>query len=189
VKNSEELQSEKYLLMFKLDAKNLFSRVLYRKPEYITIFALKRTRDHFIDIFKNRYRDVTLSEISHCALETIQALNDFYDEVDSIRWYLITTEDMPNSVSDELDRRFIRLEELHNSLILQIDKELGIESDILMGTVAELSFQEEETAGDTLVDPMDDPSFESEELEDFSGNELEDIEFQDLTDPTDPQDH
>ena len=164
---------------------NLFSRILYRKPEYITIFALKRTREHFEDIFKNRYRDVTMDEISNCSIDTIQALNNFYEETESIRWYLVTTEDMPNGVSDELDRRFITLETLHNTLIIHIDAELGIESDIQVGTVKELTFQEE---SDNSVDSESDQEQFSEfdemdatELVDFSDDE-DSSEFQEVSD-------
>jgi hypothetical protein len=181
LKNSKDLTAEKFLLLFKLDAMNMFSRILYRKPEYITIFALKRTREHFEDIFKNRYRDVTMEEISHCSTDTIVALNNFYEETESIRWYLITTEDMPNGVSDELDRRFVTLETLHNTLIIHIDAELGIESDIQVGSVKELSFQGESESEINQEEFSEFDETDDAELVDFSDSD--DLStFQDVSD-------
>lgn len=184
MKNSEEIIAEKYLMMFKADAMNLFSRILYRKPEYITIFALKRTREHFEDVFRNRYRDVTMQEIAHCNKETIEALNIFYEETESIRWYLSTTEDMPNRVSDELDRKFVNLETFHNNLIIQIDSELGIESDIEYGTVKELSFQEQESESEFAETSESYEEFEAQELTDFNGDD-DSTSFRDVNDSTD----
>ena len=45
----------RYLLLFKLDAQNLFNRVVMRQHEYIEAFSLKRNRAVFRDIFENRY--------------------------------------------------------------------------------------------------------------------------------------
>jgi hypothetical protein len=120
--------SQRYLLLFKLDAKALFERVYNRRHEYISIFALKRNRDHFQEVFKTRYWSATVSDLSHCSSETIEALNQYYKLIDELKWYLDHTEDMPNTIEDYLDRYLKKLKQSYDLVNLYIDAQLGIDS-------------------------------------------------------------
>lgn len=126
-KNTEITQ--RLLVLLKYDANNLFKRIKERKSEYLEIFALRRTRDHFPMIFDNRYSKTLITELIHCSTELIQILDQYYSHSEEISWYLFQTEDMPNTVEDYIDRKIIRMEKLLSNLNLYLDAELGIHSD------------------------------------------------------------
>lgn len=148
VKISED--SQRMLMLLKLDALRLFERIKYRAPEYMYDFSLKRTRDHFPEIFRNRYDEVTIKELMLCGQEVLAGLDMFYNKVDEMRWYLNHTQDMPNRVEDKLHHHIKELEKHFQTLNLYIDAEMGL----LQETQAEES-QEEETALDLGTDETD----------------------------------
>lgn len=126
-KNTESTQ--RVLVLLRIDANNLFKRIKERKSEYLEIFALRRTREHFPMIFNNRYETTTIMDLSHCSTDLITILDQFYTHVDEIKWYLFQTEDMPNTVEDYINRKISRMEKLLGTLNLFLDAELGIESE------------------------------------------------------------
>lgn len=126
-KNSEATQ--RVLVLLKIDANNLFKRIKERKNEYLEIFALRRTREHFPMIFDNRYDGTSIMDLSHCSTDLITILDQFYSHVDEIKWYLYQTEDMPNTVEDYIERKIIRMDKLLKTLNLFLDAELGIVSE------------------------------------------------------------
>lgn len=119
--------TRKYLILFRLDSHNLLSRLSERREEYLEIFALRRTREHFEKIFFTRYYDTKLSELSVLPEEVIQKIYNFYTIVDDLHWYLYSTQNMPGAVGDELDRYLAKLERSFNELDDLIKEELGIE--------------------------------------------------------------
>ncbi|MBL7664554.1 MAG: hypothetical protein JNM93_05430 [Bacteriovoracaceae bacterium] len=118
--------SQRYLILFKLDATRLFERIKHRKPQYLEIFALKRTREHYRDIFFSRYTQATIQELAQCGQDIIAALDDYYGRVEALNWYLNHTEDMPVTIDEKLEREIKKMEQLLSKLRLYIDAELGI---------------------------------------------------------------
>lgn len=116
---------QRYMLLFKIDAKNLYSRIKDRQHEYIEIFSLKRSRAIFRDVFDNRYAKASAFDLSHCSQEVIEALDQFYTRADELYWYLKHTQDMPNTIEDEVSRKVTRLGKLFDQLSLYIDAELS----------------------------------------------------------------
>ena len=127
IKISENTQ--RMLMLLKLDAKRLFDRIKFRAPEYMYEFSLKRTRDHFPEVFKNRYDLTTIEELMLCGPEVIAGLDQFYTKVDEMRWYLNHTQDMPNRVEDKLHSHIRELEKYFDMLNLYIDAEMGLISE------------------------------------------------------------
>lgn len=124
VQISEE--SQRMLMLLKLDSRRLFERIKYRVSEYMYEFSLKRSREQFREIFTNRYDSVLIKELMLCGQEVIAGLDQFYSKVDEIRWYLNHTQDMPNRVEDKLQSHIRELEKLYNTLNLYIDAEMGL---------------------------------------------------------------
>jgi hypothetical protein len=124
IKTSEN--SERLLMLLKLDAKRLLERVKYRAPEYVAEFSLKRTRDHFPEIFKNRYDETQIRELMLCGPEVIVGLDKFYSKIDEMRWYVNHTQDMPSKVEDKMYSHIRELEKFFDMLNLYIDVEMGI---------------------------------------------------------------
>lgn len=119
-------ETQRMLMLLKLDAKRLFERVKYRAPEYMYEFSLKRTRDHIPAVFDNRYEKTTIKELLLCSQEVIAGLDLFYTKADEMRWYLNHTQDMPNRVEDKLHSHIRELEKHFETLNLYIDVEMGL---------------------------------------------------------------
>jgi len=134
-KNSESAQ--RILVLLKNDANNLFDRIKTRKTEYLEIFALRRTREHFPTIFKNRYEGTSIDELSHCSSDLITVLDQYYTHSEEMSWYLFQTEDMPNTVEDFIDRKIRKMEKLLSTLNLYLDAELGIQNEAISQMVEE----------------------------------------------------
>jgi hypothetical protein len=129
LKSRNDEHTQRVLMLLKIDANNVFQRIKQRKTEYLEIFALRRTREHFPMIFNNRYEQTSLENLVHCSTELITTLDQFYTPVEEMKWYLFQTEDMPNTVEDYIDRKIRRMEKLLATLNLYLDAELGIEGE------------------------------------------------------------
>lgn len=140
MKSRNDEATQRVLLLLKIDANNLFKRIRNRKSEYLEIFALRRTREHFPKIFRNRYEETSIMDLSHCSTELITTLDQFYTLAEEMSWYLFQTEDMPNTVEDYIDGRIRKMEKLLATLNLYLDAELGIMSEI---SLPEESFADE----------------------------------------------
>jgi hypothetical protein len=121
--------AQRYMLLFKIDARNLFNRIKERRVEYINIFSLKRSRSIFKDIFDCRYSKSTHFDLSHCSQDVIIAMDSFYTAVDELYWYLKYTQDMPKMIEDEVYRRVNKIEKLYEMLALYVDAELSGETN------------------------------------------------------------
>ena len=121
--------TRRYLILFKLDADGLYDRVVRRKREYLEIFALKRKRDHFDIVFYSKFWQSTFSDLVHCSEEAISTMDNFYKLMEEVKWYLDHTDDMPNTIDDELDRRFKKIKDSYEMLTLYLNADLGVEHD------------------------------------------------------------
>lgn len=95
----KELKNVVALLI--LDSKHLMERIVERKLEYISEFSLKRTREHFKEIFFSRYREVKASDLKKLSSEMIVCLDEFYSLVEEFYWYLMHTQDMTQGVETQ----------------------------------------------------------------------------------------
>ena len=124
MKTRETEIAQRYLLLFKLDAERVFERIITRRDEYLEVFANRRVRNHFDEIFKNRMGEAKIEHLAHCSSDTIGALDQFYEQIDVLWWYLKVTQDMPGSVAEEVDRKIVRLRKLYETLMLFLNAEL-----------------------------------------------------------------
>ncbi len=130
MKSRKDEVTQRYLLLFKLDAFNLLQRIKTRRKEFVDIFAMRRTREHFAWVFASRYDRATIKDLAHCSGETIAALDQYYGLADEMKWYLFQTEDMPNTVEESIFRLTKRLDKLHATLVLYLDAELSIDEAV-----------------------------------------------------------
>lgn len=150
MKSRIDVNAGRVLLLIKLDATSLFNRIKSRKLEYLNVFAIKRTREHFSKIFTNRYRDVKIEQLQLCPEECILSIDKFYNFALGIEWYFSCTEDMPNTVEDKLNRWLHELETYFATMNLYIDAELGYSDEVI------------ESSDDSMED-----TFEIQNLEDI----------------------
>ena len=125
MKSNHSEASSRYMVLVKIDATNLFDRINERKSDYLEMFSLKRDRDIFKSIFRSRFSKSTLFDLSHLPLEVIEVSNDFYTEVDRLFWYLMHTQDMPNTIEDEIIRYLHIIRKKFDVLTLYVDAELS----------------------------------------------------------------
>jgi hypothetical protein len=130
MKSTKDELTLRVLTLLKIDANNVLNRIVERRSEYIEVFALRRTREHFPLIFDNRYNAASLRDLTHCSIETINALDHFYLTIDQLRWYLFCTEDMPNTVEDIVLGKIGKLKKLFKTLELYINEEMGIDAPV-----------------------------------------------------------
>ena len=123
-KNEKDL-ANRYLILLRNDAYNLFHRINDRRSEFVDIFSLKRDRSIFKEVFRNRYEGMSVGELSHFSVEIIELANKYYQDIDELYWYLEKTQDMPNTIEDEVIRSCNRLEGQLENVLLYIDAELS----------------------------------------------------------------
>ncbi len=61
MKKQENEMRDKYLLLLKIDSKNLLDRIEQRFSEVMDDFSLKRDRSIFKEIFFSRYENIYLN--------------------------------------------------------------------------------------------------------------------------------
>ncbi len=143
-------ETQRILVLLKLDSKRLFERIKDREIEYIAIFSIKRTREHFKDIFRNRYRDIPIEDLKKCGQEVIVGLDNFYSLVEEMQWYLNHTENMPSTVEDHVKVYIKKLSQLYETLSLYIDAELGIDEDSSLHSSTDFNDLEFNETGDEV---------------------------------------
>lgn len=117
--------TQRYLVLIKLDARNLFNRIHLRHDQYLEVFSSKRDRRIFKEIFENRYSKCLFSDLSHLPVEIIEIANEFYQASEDLYWYLKYTQDMPNTIEDEIIRKTHFIGKRLEILNLYIDAELS----------------------------------------------------------------
>ena len=56
------------------------------------------------------------------------SIDEFYTMADNIKWYLLTTQDMPNTVNEKIDKMIISLDKSYGKLKHHINNALKEES-------------------------------------------------------------
>lgn len=123
-KRPEEL-AQKLLVLLRLDSQAVFDRIIKREKDYLFAFSLHRKREHFKDIFENKYKDVQIDLLKNLSEEVIVALDRFYTSVEKMYWYLKHTQDMGNTVEDKLLPFKKNIRDSFQILSLFIDAELN----------------------------------------------------------------
>ncbi|MEE2670152.1 MAG: hypothetical protein VYA54_00475 [Bdellovibrionota bacterium] len=125
MKTSIPEMTQRFLTLLKVDSFNLMNRIIERQEEYLNDFSLKRDRAIFTEIFYNRYATTSMNDLAQLPIEIIELANDFYTQVDNLRWYLMHTQDMPNTIEEEIQRQTASLKKKQDNLLLYINVELA----------------------------------------------------------------
>lgn len=125
MKTSIPEMTQRFLTLLKVDSFNLMNRIIERQEEYLNDFSLKRDRAIFAEIFFNRYGTTSMNDLAQLPTEIIELANDFYSQVDNLKWYLMHTQDMPNTIEEEIQRQTVSLKKKQDNLLLYINVELA----------------------------------------------------------------
>lgn len=113
------------LTMIKMDADSLYERVVEREKEYMRIFSVKRSRDHFHEVFKTRFWDIHPSDLKVCSSEVLIELDSYYSQVDKLYWYLRSTEDMPGMIEDKISPKVRNIKKAYEMLKLYLNAQFS----------------------------------------------------------------
>jgi hypothetical protein len=113
------------LTMIKIDADSLYERVVEREKEYMRIFSVKRTREHFHEVFKTRFWDIHPTDLKVCSPEVLIQLDAFYSQSDKLHWYLRSTEDMPGMIEDKIAPKIRGIKEAYEMLKLYLNAQFS----------------------------------------------------------------
>lgn len=117
-----EQRQKQALYVILCDARSLISRISQRKDDYISIFAMKRTREHFEHIFSSKFDITTPDLLSYCPEEVISLYYRFHDEVEKLKWYLIYTDDMPNAIDEAITRDIHSIELIYKDFSDKVEE-------------------------------------------------------------------
>ncbi len=155
--------SLRMLVILRNDSKRLFERIKHREREYLSILSLKRSREHFKDIFKCLYDTITIEQLRLLSEEVLIALDNFYTKVERLKWYLNHSEDMPATMKDTVSLQVRDIETKYEMLALYLNAEMG---------------EDDENEGDSIVIPLSE-NIEIEESQFDDNLALEDNEEDD----------
>lgn len=89
-------------LLVQQDLQEVVKRINSRMADALRMFAQKRSRDHFEQIFFNRFKTFTTSVLTDLEEDVYPLIVNIYEEIDQLYWYLKSTEDMPSLVNTKV---------------------------------------------------------------------------------------
>lgn len=104
-------RAERLRALLALEIDRIVHDLRNRKAFMVGIWARLRSREPFMETLFTRWRTLGVDDLSHLDTEQIIPVEHFHNTVDELRMYLRFTEDMPNALSDQYDRRLKTLEE------------------------------------------------------------------------------
>lgn len=122
-------ESLRLLVILRNDSRRLFERIKFRKTDYLSILSLKRTREHFKDIFLSIYNTITIPQLSLVSEDVLMALDEFYSAAEKLKWYLNHSEDMPLTMKDSVALQIRDIESKYELLKLYLNAEIGFDEN------------------------------------------------------------
>ncbi len=98
------------------DIELLYQRICTWKPVYLEALSLKRKRENFHLIFRSFYSSLRFDSLQLLDLDFYKTVDQFYEQVQELHWYLTYTEDLPISVDDHVTRVIKKLDELYQEI-------------------------------------------------------------------------
>jgi hypothetical protein len=78
-----------------LDAANVMARLRVRMEEMVTLFSRLRDREPLLTVIDSVVPSATFAELALLSPDEQRAVNEFYELLGDLRWYMKYTEDMP----------------------------------------------------------------------------------------------
>lgn len=136
------------------DMQELMRRLNARMEDGFRIFSQKRTRNHFEQIFFSRYKTFSMEILKDINAENYQDVISFYENIDDLYWYLMSTEDMPAMVETNVRSTLKKINSLYAMAIEKFvveSSDIGIDEDDHIS----VSYPESEEVVDDSPPPFD----------------------------------
>ncbi len=99
-----------------LDAKNVMDRLSERLTEMVSLFSRLRDRTPLLTTVQSWFPSATFGDLAELEPVEQRAVNDFYEVLGQLRWYLQYTEDMPLQLQRQVGLLHGKLQESHRQL-------------------------------------------------------------------------
>lgn len=93
-----------------LDAVNVIRRLTARRQEMVVLFSRLRDRGPLLSASESWFPTATFGELAALEPAEQRAVNQFYELLGELRWYLLYTQDMPLQLQGRIDAFVERLE-------------------------------------------------------------------------------
>lgn len=103
--------------MVKEDIQELMRRLNVRMEGALRIFGQKRNREHFKEVFFNRFKSFSPQVLADIDEEIYPFVVSYYESVDDLYWYFMSTEDMPSLVETNVVATMKKLNGKYGELI------------------------------------------------------------------------
>jgi len=92
------------------------TRLAARHDAMVQRFSRHRDRAALVEPLTTWFSTITFSQLAALEPREQKAVSRFYESLDDLRWYLSSTEDMPNQVTLSLSQSMRRLESKYKEL-------------------------------------------------------------------------
>ncbi len=100
-----------------VDAANVMRRLRARQGEMVKLFSRLRDRGPLLGVIHSWYWSITFAELKVVEPFEQKAINEFYEMLGELRWYLQYTEDMPVQVALRITTLARQLEGFYRRLV------------------------------------------------------------------------
>ncbi|MED5371976.1 MAG: hypothetical protein VX899_13240 [Myxococcota bacterium] len=107
--------------LLKLEIRRVTEELEDRRDLLIMVWGEQRARAPFLDTVYTRWRTLPFSELLRLTTPQVEACSDFYRELDRLRLYLETTQDMPKALAQVYDGHLGRLQDLCEGAIASFE--------------------------------------------------------------------
>lgn len=116
-----------------LEIRRVTEELVLRRDLLIRVWGEQRARAPFLDTVFTRWKTLPFTELLRLEQRQVEATSAFYRELDRMRLYLATTQDMPRALTLVYDGHLARLEELCHAAVSALQGgpvELNLEMDL-----------------------------------------------------------
>ena len=99
-----------------VDAQNVMTRLAARHEEMVQLFSRHRQRSALVAPLETWFSTIAFADLVLLTTKEQRAVNQFYECLGELRWYLEYTEDMPGQVQLKLGQHVRRLQKNYEGL-------------------------------------------------------------------------
>jgi hypothetical protein len=122
-----------------VDATNVMARLRGRQVEMVSLFSRMRDRSPLLGVIHSWFHSITFGDLVKVEPAEQRAINQFYELLGEVRWYLQYTEDMPLQVQKRVTLFMRQLETKYRRLIEVIGPPDAEGAPVVEATVVEHS--------------------------------------------------
>jgi hypothetical protein len=107
---------DKLCYILRQDADSLMERLEIRLIQLCKLWSQERKRVPFLQTLRTKYFELPVAYLLNLSRPELEVLQQFYDELDRLLWYLEYTQDMPSTLERHLIKSFKNLQRYHQQM-------------------------------------------------------------------------